>query len=88
MKPKPHSKPEPKLTRQEMDAALIHLARKTVEVLTEGARQSIIDGNPDVEVEHVMSEAWRLSPKAVCEELLHRGLIAEVKKVLERERMQ
>jgi hypothetical protein len=83
MKPKPRSKPEAKLTRQEMDAEIAALARRTITLLTEGSRQSIINGAPDVEVEQVVGNTWKhMRQKAVTNELLYRALIAEVGEVL------
>jgi len=62
-----------------METELSELARRTIAGLTEEARQSIVDGAPNVEVEHVVNEAWRFSPRAVVEELVDRALIAEIK---------
>ena len=43
-----------KFTRQEMDAEITGLARQTIAVMTQEARQTVVDGHPNVEVEHVV----------------------------------
>jgi len=78
-----------KFTRQEMDAEINGLARQTIAVMTQEARQTVVDGHPNVEVEHVVDQAWRhCLSKPVVEELMSRALIAEIKKLLDRDHLQ